>query len=137
MEFKLLPLPLFLERIKAGFPSPAEGYLDQNLDLNQYLIENPPATFFLKVEGDSMIEAGIHSNDILVVDRSLKPQSGKIVIASVDGELTVKRLYLSADKRTVELRPENANYKIIKLNESNELDIWGVVTAVVRKIRDK
>jgi DNA polymerase V len=86
-----IELPLFLESVSAGFPSPADDYLENKLDLNQHLIKNPPATFFVRVTGDSMVDAGIYSGDILVVDRSLNPKDGNIVIAVINGELTVKR----------------------------------------------
>src|SRR4030042_6039051 len=85
-------LPLYISRIKAGFPSPADDYIEKELDLNEYLIKHPAATFFVRVEGNSMIDAGIHSGDILIVDKSLEAKNNKIVIAVVNGELTVKRI---------------------------------------------
>ena len=89
---KRLPIPLFISKVAAGFPSPADDYIEKNLDLNELLIQKPAATFFVKVQGESMLDAGIHPNDILIVDRSIEAVSGKIVICALNGELTVKRL---------------------------------------------
>lgn len=127
-----LSLPLYLSPVAAGFPSPAEDFIEENLDLNSYLIKNQPATFLVKVQGDSMKNAGINSGDILVVDKSKEPGSGKIVVAVIDGELTVKRLLKQKDGAI--LMPENENYKPIELKKENDLMIWGVVVGVVRKI---
>ena len=114
---KSLKLPLFLARIPAGFPSPADDYLDKNLDLNEYLIKNPSSTFCVRVEGSSMVKAGIHDGDILIVDRSLEPVDKKIVIAVVNGELTVKRIRKVKGK--VYLEPESDEFKPIELSEVN------------------
>jgi DNA polymerase V len=126
-------LPLFLDAISAGFPSPAEDEIEEKLDLNELLIKHPSATFFLRVAGSSMIKAGIHPNDILIVDRSLEPANGKIVIASVNGELTVKRLRWVGD--TIQLVAENDAYPPITINDE-EIDfrIWGVVTNVIHAL---
>jgi DNA polymerase V len=102
---KRLKFPLFLARIPAGFPSPADDYLDKNFDLNEYLIKNPSATFCVRVEGSSMVKAGISDGDILIVDRSLEPRDKKIVIAVVNSELTVKRI--KKEKGKVYLEPES------------------------------
>jgi len=102
-----LKLPLFLSSVKAGFPSPADDFVETRLDLNEYLIDHPEATFFVRVSGDSMIRAGIHTGDILIVDRSLEPKNNDIVIAIIDGEFTVKRLKKYGDR--VFLVPENPN----------------------------
>lgn len=118
-------LPLFTCPVSAGFPSPAEDYIEGKLDLNQHLIKNPVATFFVRVTGDSMINAGIHSGDLLVVDRSLEPKDGKVVIAVVDGELLVKRIHMSKEK--VSLVAEN-------LQEEMSFDVWGVVTSVIHPL---
>ena len=91
--------------VTAGFPSPADDYLEDKLDLNEYLIKHPAATFFVRVAGDSMINAGIYNNDIIIVDRSIKPKHGKIVVAALDGQMTIKRLYRRDDK--IMLLPEN------------------------------
>ena len=125
-------IPLALSRVQAGFPSPAEDYMDQPLNLNAYLIDNPTATFFVRAGGDSMIGAGIHQNDLLIVDRSLRPVSGNVVIAIVEGEFTVKRLIIHS--RYVELRPENNRYPVLKFTEDSELEIWGVVTSVIHRL---
>lgn len=125
-------LPLFQNPVEAGFPSPAEDEIDKKLDLNELLIKHPAATFFLKVSGSSMIRAGIHDNDMLIVDRSLEPSHGKIVVAALNGELTVKRLHL--DKGKVFLMAENDMYRPIEITEGIELHIWGVVTSVIHAL---
>jgi DNA polymerase V len=127
-----LPRPLFLSGVSAGFPSPAEDYVDRKLDLNELLIKNPAATFFVRVAGDSMTGAGIHHDDILVVDRSLEPAGGKIVIAVYDGELTVKRLV--RDKNGLRLVAENPNYPPLAITGENGCEIWGVVTSVIHQL---
>ncbi len=127
-----LPLPLYAARVAAGFPSPADDYIEGKLDLNQHLIKHPAATFFVRVEGDSMIGAGIHSGDILVVDRSLKPRHGKIVIAVLNGELTVKRL--EQRKGVLRLLPENNSYPIVEITDAMDFTIWGVVTNVIHAL---
>ena len=124
--------PVFLERVPAGFPSPAGDYLEGKLDLNQYLIKHPAATYFVRVTGDSMVEAGIHSGDLLIVDRSLEPSDGKIVIAVLDGELTVKRL--ERRKGTLRLLPANKNYEPLEVSEQQSFEIWGVVTNVIHSL---
>ncbi len=132
VESHCYQLPLYACAVQAGFPSPADDYIEGKLDLNQHLIKHPTATFFVKAMGDSMIKAGIHSGDILVVDRSLEAKHGKIVIAAVDGYLTVKRLYKK--NKEVCLMPENDDFDPIKLDEENEVVIWGVVTNVLHKV---
>lgn len=128
------PLPFYLNRISAGFPSPADDYVEERIDLNEQLIRNKAATFFLRVQGDSMLGSGIHPGDRLVVDRSLQPKNGDIVIAVLDGELTVKRLVLLPNGG-VELHPENLVYPVIRPEEFQQLDIWGVVTNVIHPLR--
>lgn len=125
-----LLLPLYTSRIAAGFPSPADDHLEAPLDLNEHLIKHPAATFVVKVDGDSMIGAGIYSGDLLVVDRSLEAQSGHIVVAVVNGELTVKRLVI--ERKRARLMPENPAYKSIEIKDGLELVIWGVVAHVIR-----
>lgn len=130
---KEVKLPLFISKVPAGFPSPAEDYIEKYLDLNELLIKHPSATFFVKVSGNSMINAGIHDGDILIVDRALEPKNNDIVIAVIDGELTVKRLIIKNKK--IYLYPENSNYKPIEIgNEEYDLLIWGVVTYVIHKL---
>lgn len=127
-----LSIPLFADRISAGFPSPAQGYVEQTLDLNELCIKHPAATFFVRVEGDSMRDAGMLPNDILVVDRSIEAEHGDIVIAGLHGELTVKQLEL---KPAVRLIPRNPAYQPIDIAEGCDLDIFGVVTSVIRTLR--
>lgn len=127
---KLLRLPLFGYAVPAGFPSAADDFIEQYLDLNQLLVKHKEATFFVRVSGYSMIGAGIYPGDIIVVDRSLEPQSGKIVIAAVGNELTVKRLYIHDG--IVMLKAENPDYPDIVVHD--ELEIWGVVTSVIHKV---
>ncbi|HHS8465282.1 TPA: LexA family protein [Legionella pneumophila] len=124
------PIPYYGCKVQAGFPSPADDYLESYLDLNQHLVDHPAATFFVRAAGDSMKGAGIASGDLLVVDRSITPTHGRIVIAALNGELTVKRLYLSA--HGAELRAENPRYAPIPLTEDLDAVIWGVVTHHVR-----
>ena len=124
-------LPLHSHKVVAGFPSPADDYIETRLDLNQKLIHNKQATFLLTVQGDSMKKVGIHDGDILVVDRSLPPKDGKIVIAALDGELTVKRLSIKSTGTW--LVPENDNYPPIPVREEAEITIWGVVTSTIKQ----
>lgn len=125
-------LPLFTSAVQAGFPSPADDYMEGKLDLNKHLIKHPTATFFVRAAGESMIKVGIHHGDILIVDRSLEAKHGKIIIAAVDGELTVKRLYKSS--KGTYLMPENDQYKPIKITDINDVVIWGVVTNVLHEL---
>jgi len=127
-----LKLPLFACGVSAGFPSPASDYLEGRLDLNDLMVKRPAATFFVRVAGDSMIGAGIHHDDILVVDRGLEPAHGKVVIAVVDGEFTVKRLF--RQNGVVRLLAENPDYPPIDLSGENLCEIWGVVTFVVHPL---
>jgi DNA polymerase V len=125
-------LPLYVTPVSAGFPSPAEDYLEGKLDLNKHLIKHPSATFFVRVTGDSMIDVGIHEGDMLIVDRALEPHDGSIVIAVIDGELTVKRLRKKADELL--LVAENKNYQPIAVHEETSFEIWGVVTNVIHPL---
>ena len=125
-------LPVFLGRLPAGFPSPADDYLEGKLDLNRHLIKHPAATFFVRVTGDSMIGAGIHSGDLLVVDRSLEPADKNVVVAVLDGELTVKRLF--KQNEVLRLLPENLNYQPIEITAQQTVEIWGVVTSVIHAL---
>ncbi len=119
----------FSGSVVAGFPSPAEQYTDTPLDLNDLLVKRPAATFFLRVQGDSMIGEGIREDDLLVVDRSITPVSGDVIIAAVDGEFTVK--YYRNDKDGLRLEPANSAYPVIRLKSGQELDYFGKVTAVI------
>ena len=126
-----LPLPIDEVRVSAGFPSPAADYEDKRLDINEYLIRNPVSTFFFSVEGDSMQEAEIFDGDILVVDKSIRPRHGHIVIAFVDGQRLVKRLYQRAGR--VALQAENPTYPPLEIRDGMELLIWGVVTGKFKR----
>lgn len=128
---KRMVRPLFLCGVAAGFPSPADDYIDRLLDLNELLIKNPAATFFVRVAGESMLGVGIHDNDILVVDRAIEPTSGKIVVAAVNGELTVKRLL--RNKGTCRLVAENPAYPQLEISEESQFEVWGVVTSVIHQ----
>ncbi|RZM77776.1 translesion error-prone DNA polymerase V autoproteolytic subunit [Leptolyngbya iicbica LK] len=130
-----LPLPcldapfLFIITVPAGFPSPGEDYVEGPLDLNRYLVHHPAATFFVRVSGDSMVGAGIYPNDLLIVDRAITPTTGHIVIAVVNGDLTIKRLDISHGK--VSLLPENPAYLPIHIDPAMSFDVWGVVTKAI------
>ncbi len=130
-----LPLPYADDGIRAGFPSPAQAYLPETIDLNQELVSHPAATFYGKVVGDSMCEEGIEDGDILVIDRSLEPVSGDLAVCCLDGEFTLKRI--SIDKGRVLLVPSNPKYKPIEVTEDNELIVWGIVTYTIKKNRRK
>lgn len=125
-------VPLFNHTVQAGFPSPADDYVADTLDLNEHLMPRKEATFLLTVSGDSMIEAGIHNGDILVVDRSINPTSGRVVIAVLDGEFTVKTLEKSRGR--IRLLPANPKFSPIEIKEGEELQIWGVVTKVIHSL---
>jgi DNA polymerase V len=127
-----LKIPFIKDGVSAGFPSPAADFMETNIDLNSELSENPLATFYIKVKGNSMIDAGINDKDVLVVDRSLEPQNNKIAICFIDGEFTVKRILV--EKECLYLMPENASYSPIKITEENQLIIWGIVTYVIKKL---
>jgi len=128
-----LALPLFAHPVRAGFPSPADDYVCDALDLNEHLIRHREATFFLRAKGHSMTGAGIQDGDLLVVDRSVNPGHRSIVIAVIDGEFTVKRLYKRAGR--IRLLAENPEYAPIELQEGQELQVWGVVTSVIHSLR--
>ncbi len=124
--------PLFLSKVPAGFPSPADDYIESKLDLNEHLIKHKAATFFVKVTGDSMLGAGIHDGDMLIVDRALEAQDKSVVVAVVNGEFTVKRI--KKENGSVWLMPENSKYKPMEIKEGSELEVWGVVTNVIHKL---
>ena len=127
-----IELPLYLHKVPAGFPSPADDYIADRLSLDQHLIAHKEATFFVRATGNSMVNAGIFDGDLLVVDKSITPQHGHIVIAVIDGELTVKRLH-QRDGQTL-LKAENPRYKDIELKDGQELQVWGVVTSTIKKL---
>lgn len=120
------------DSVSAGFPSPANDFMEDTIDLNKELTNNPLATFYIKVKGDSMINAGINDKDVLVVDRSLEPAHNKIAICFIDGAFTVKRIRL--ENKTLQLLPENEKYEPITITQENQLIIWGIVTYVIKKV---
>lgn len=126
---QIVSFPLFSDSVPCGFPSPAQDYVERRIDLNELMIQHPSATYFVKSTGDSMIEAGIGEGDLLVVDSSRKAGHGDIVIAAVDGEFTVKRLQLHP---VVMLKPENSAYKPIMIGSEDNLEVFGVVTFIVK-----
>ena len=126
----------FAPSIKAGFPSPAQDYLHESLDFNRDLIRNPEATFYGRVEGDSMIEAGICDGDIAVIDRSIEPCDGDIVVGYVNNEFTIKYLDLKHRKDGyIELRPANKEFKPIRINADDDFEVWGVVVWTIKNWR--
>ena len=127
-------IPFYGDPVKAGFPSPAQDYVERTLDLNELCIRHPNATFFVRVEGDSMIEAGIYDGDVLVVDRSIDAEHGDIVVAAVGGEFTVKEF---CTRPSLALLPRNPAYKPIRPRNGEELNIFGVVTNVIRQMKRK
>jgi len=129
---RLQPLPLYGARVSAGFPSPADDFVEDSLDLNELLIRHPAATFFVRVQGDSMAEAGIHSGDILIVDRAVEAGDKSIVLAALNGELTVKRIRRRRGK--VFLEPENPAYPSIEVTPDMEPHVWGVAIHVIHSL---
>ena len=122
---KRFRIPLLNDSVSAGFPSPADDYTEENIDLNEHLISNPFSTFFLRVKGDSMINAGIKDKDLIIVDKSLIAKPGNIVIAMIDGEFTIKRLSIKNDE--LYLKAENHNYPDFNFKNHIDVQIWGVV----------
>ena len=126
-----MELPYVDAGIRAGFPSPADDFIELSIDLNKHLIKHKDTTFFATVKGHSMKNAGIYDGDLLVIDKSLEPQNDKIAICQIDGEFTVKRIKI--DKDVVWLIAENEDFKPIRVTTENELIIWGIVTASIKK----
>ncbi|AOW20930.1 LexA family protein [Urechidicola croceus] len=118
--------------VSAGFPSPADDFIQERISLDKTLIKNQEATFFARVSGQSMIDAGIDDKDLLVIDRSITPENNKIAVCFIDGEFTVKRLRVTNNE--IWLKPENPNYPIIKITEENDFMIWGIVTNVIKSV---
>ena len=129
----LTTLPLFLTKVAAGFPSPADDYLENTLDLNEFLVKKPAATFLVRVTGDSMIGAGIHHGDLLIVDRSLTPKDRDVVLATFGGEFTVKRLFKRGS--TVKLIPENKSFPVIDVSNLSDFEISGVVVHAIKTFK--
>ena len=130
-----LPLPYADEGVRAGFPSPAQDYLEQAIDLNKELIKHPASTFYGRVVGDSMRDEGIEEGDILIIDKSLELLDGDLAVCFIDGEFTVKRGRLEPD--VAWLVPSNPNYPLIKVTKENEFIVWGIVTYTIKKNRRK
>ena len=130
-----LLIPLARETISAGFPSPAEDYMESGIDLNRHLIKNPISTFFLRVSGSSMNNAGIYNNDLLIIDRSINPIPGHIVVAVLDGEFTLKRLIKDHDNYY--LKADKANYPSINLYQYSDVQIWGVAIYSIHELQQK
>ncbi len=127
-----LELPLIAANLEAGFPSPADDYVEETLDLNKFLIKNPASTFFARVTGNSMIGSNILEGDILIIDKSLVPKPESILVCALDGDFTVKRVK-QIDDETVYLMPDNPAFKPIKVSRDNNLVIWGVVTYSIHR----
>ena len=128
-----LELPLAAGAISAGFPSPAEEYIELAIDLNKELIKHPAATFYARVKGSSMIDAGIADGDLLIIDKALEPKDGDIAVCFIDGEFTLKRLALKEDG--LYLMPANAEFKPIRITEENDFLVWGMLAYIVHKPR--
>ena len=132
MSLRLNNIPLLAGLVSAGFPSPADDYTEESIDLNEHLITNPFSTFFLRVKGDSMINSGIYDKDLIIVDKSLTPKPGNIVIAMIEGEFTVKRFSIKNNK--LYLKAENHNYPDFNFEDHNDIQIWGVVTYSIHNL---
>ncbi len=127
-----LELPFVDDGISAGFPSPALDFVDVSIDLNRHLIKNPSATFYGRVKGDSLKNAGISNGDLLIIDRSLEPTNGKIAVCYIDGAFTAKRIQIA--KKEIWLIPENEEYQPIRVTEENDFLVWGIVTHVIKNV---
>jgi len=124
---------LYLSPVSCGFPSPADDYIESPLDLNEYLVTRPAATFFVRAKGDSMIDAGISEGDLLIIDRSIKARSGHVVLAILNGEFTLKRWQIDKNG-SYWLFPENKNYKPIQVTDESEFSVWGVAVHCIHKL---
>lgn len=129
----LVYFPLFGSTIAAGFPSPADDFIEEQIDLNRRLIDHPSATYFLRVSGESMRDAGIFSGDLIIVDSSRTPKPGDVVVAAINGELTLKRIDWGVEG--IQLSPENPAFPIRKIKEGEDLMVWGVVTYSIHQVR--
>jgi len=127
-----LNLPFVESGISAGFPSPALDFIDLSIDLNKHLIKHPSATFYGRVKGDSLKNAGIENGDLLIIDRSIEPTNGKIAVCYIDGEFTAKRIQIN--KNEILLIPENENYQTLTVTADNNFLIWGIVTHVIKNV---
>ena len=131
-HISILPLPLATVRIQAGFPSPADDWLEEELDLNAHLIKHPAATFFARVQGESMIDAGIHENDLLIIDRSIEANNNDLVVCMLNGDFTLKRICFAGSH--ISLIPANQDFPIIHVNLSEDFEVWGVVKHVIHSV---
>lgn len=129
----MLGLPYAEEGVRAGFPSPAQDFMDRSIDLNRDLVSHPESTFYARVAGDSMIDAGLRQGDILVVDKSLAPQNGDIAVCIVNGDFTVKTLKMFPDH--VVLEPANKDYSPLRITGGDQFEVWGVVTYVIKAVK--
>ena len=127
----LVDIPFFEQRVNAGFPSPADDFLDLDINLQDYLIKHPESTFCVRVNGSSMIEANIFDGDVLIIDRSTSPKDNSIVLAVIDNEFTVKRI--KRRKGKLFLKSENINFKDIEIDDSMNFSIWGIVTHIIHE----
>lgn len=125
-------IPYISQGVSAGFPSPALDFMENGIDLNKVLVDNTLATFYVRADGHSMIDAGINDKDLLIVDRSLEPENNSIAICLIDGDFTVKRIKI--EKGLFWLMPENPNYFAIQVTEDNQFMVWGIVTYVIKKL---
>ncbi|MBR6926020.1 MAG: translesion error-prone DNA polymerase V autoproteolytic subunit [Bacteroidaceae bacterium] len=130
-----LSLPFALSPVVGGFPSPAEGYLQGSIDLNRKLINHPATTFFAKVIGHSMRDRGIEEGDLVVIDKSLEPREGDIVVAFIDGEFTIKTIHIEPEGKGVTLLPANPDFQPIPISPEEDFIVWGVVTYTIKKQR--
>lgn len=128
----MLELPLIGEGIRAGFPSPAEDFIDVSIDLNRELVKNPSSTFYARVKGNSMQDAGIHDGDLIIIDKSLEPTNGRIAVCFIDGDFTIKRIKMESD--CCWLVPANSDFNPIKVTAENDFMVWGVVAHVIRTL---
>lgn len=129
-----MEIPFVQDGLVAGFPSPSQDYIQQSIDLNKELIKNPLTTFFGRVTGESMKDAGISPGDVLVIDRSLELTDGRIAVCYVDGNFTVKRIKIDKKKKEIWLMPANSDFEPIKVTEANNFLVWGIVTYIVKKV---
>ena len=132
LDADVLAIPFYQSNVPAGFPSPAEDFMDLDLNLQAYLVQHPSATFCVRVTGDSMQNAGIFSGDVMVVDRALEPKNNTIVLAVLDGEFTVKRIQKKGSQ--LFLKPENQTFNPIEITEEMDFKVWGVVTHIIHKV---
>lgn len=127
-----MDLPFAEGGVRAGFPSPAQDYMENSIDLNRDLVAHPESTFYARVAGDSMIDAGLEEGDILVIDKSLEAKDGDVVVCVIDGEFTVKTLETAPD--CIRLHPANSAYPTLTVTESEGFEVWGIVTFVIKKM---